>query len=171
MAARKKSAKITKKAKPRNSSHNPSKEIKALKAQLDYFKNQMMASSGVQLERNVGELNEQLVKLVSININTQSKMTELLIKMTDLVRENRELISLLEESSEEETAEKTGGNENLVFELKRIEKNTAENMKATMELSQYLKKTYTKLLLSKAIGEKMSEMPTPETEEMKPSDM
>jgi hypothetical protein len=143
-----------------------SKELEELKAQLDYFKNQMVNSSNAQLERNVNELNEQLTKLISININLQSKMTELLIKMTDIVRENRELISLLEESSEEETAEKSGvSNENLIFELKKIEKNTSETMKSNLELSQFLKKMYTKNLLNKAIGNQINEMPTPESEE------
>ncbi|MDD3888279.1 MAG: hypothetical protein PHN19_06005 [Patescibacteria group bacterium] len=143
-----------------------SKQLEDLKSQVDYFKNQIVSSSNAQLERNVNELNEQLVKLVSININLQSKMTELLIKMTDLVRENRELISLLEESSEESSAENVGlSNENLVFELKKIEKNTSDTMKSNQELGQYLKKMYTKNLLSKAIGEKMNQMPMPENDE------
>ncbi|MFA5303725.1 MAG: hypothetical protein WC393_04285 [Candidatus Nanoarchaeia archaeon] len=147
-----------------------SKQIEELTSQVDYFKNQMVSSSNAQLERNVNELNEQLMKLVSININLQSKMTELLIKMTDLVRENRELISILEESSEEESDEKQGAsNENVVFELKKIEKNTSETMKSNLELGQFLKKMYTKSLLTQAIGNKLSEMPTPESEEeMKP---
>lgn len=150
-----------------------SKQLEELTAQVDYFKNQLVSSSNAQLERNVNELNEQLIKLVSININLQSKMTELLIKMTDLVRENRELISLLEESSEEDSAEKQGvSNENVVFELKKIEKNTSEAMKSNVELSQFLKKMYTKNLLTKAIGDKVNEMPTPEgEEEMKTIDL
>ncbi|MFA5333631.1 MAG: hypothetical protein WC376_03990 [Candidatus Nanoarchaeia archaeon] len=147
-----------------------SKQIEELTSQVDYFKNQIVSSSNAQLERNVNELNEQLMKLVSININLQSKMTELLIKMTDLVRENRELISILEESSEEESDEKQGAsNENVVFELKKIEKNTSETMKSNLELGQFLKKMYTKSLLTQEIGNKLGEMPTPENEEeMKP---
>jgi hypothetical protein len=143
-----------------------SKQIEDLKSQVDYFKNELVSSSNANLERNVNELNEQLMKLVSININLQSKMTELLIKMTDLVRENRELIGLLEESSEEDSAEKSGvSNENIIFELKKIEKNTSETMRSNLELGQYLKKMYTKNLLTKAIGEKMNGMPMPESEE------
>jgi hypothetical protein len=162
MATRKKASKKTK----NSVDSKQTKQIEELTAQIDYFKNQIVSSSNAQLERNVNELNEQLMKLVSININLQSKMTELLIKMTDLVRENRELISLLEESSEEETAEKSGANnENMIFELKKIEKNTSETMKSNLELGQFLKKMYTKNLLTKAIGNKMNEMPTPENEE------
>jgi len=135
-----------------------SKEIDNLKAQLDFFKNEMVSSSSAQLEKNVNNLNEQISKLVSININLQSKMTELLIKMTDLVRENRELISLLEEASEEETAEKPGsGNEELIFELKKIEKNTEDSLKSSQELAQYMKRMYTKNLLTKVIGEKLQQ--------------
>jgi hypothetical protein len=169
MAAKKKSSRKTK----NSVDIEQSKQIEDLISQVDYFKNQMVSSSNAQLERNVSELNEQLMKLVSININLQSKMTELLIKMTDLVRENRELIGLLEESSEEESAEKPGvSNESIVFELKKIEKNTSETMKSNQELGQYLKKMYTKNLLNKAIGEKMNEMPTPENdEEMKTIDL
>jgi hypothetical protein len=150
-----------------------SKQIEDLKSQVDYFKNEMVSSSNANLERNVNELNEQLIKLVSININLQSKMTELLIKMTDLVRENRELIGLLEESSQEDSAEKSGvSNESIVFELKKIEKNTSETMRSNLELGQYLKRMYTKNLLIKAIGEKMNGMPMPESEEeMKTSEL
>ncbi|MDD5499483.1 MAG: hypothetical protein PHT91_01240, partial [Candidatus Nanoarchaeia archaeon] len=107
-----------------------SKEIENLKSQLNFFKNEMVSSSNATLEKNVNTLNEQLAKLVGININLHSKMTELLIKMTDLVREDRELVSLLEESSEEESVEKQPiSNQELIFELKKIEKNTSDSAK------------------------------------------
>lgn len=141
-----------------------SSEINELREQLDYFKQQMVSSSNAQFERNVQELNEQLAKLVSININLQSKMTELLIKMTDLVRENRELISLLEESGEDESEKKNEADEGMVFELKKIEKNTSDTSKYVQEMGSHLKRLYTKNLLSKAIGDKMNEMPMPESQ-------
>lgn len=166
MAAQKKASLKKPAAKKKSASKSTvdakqSKQINELMAQIDYFKNQMVSSSNAQLERNVQELNEQLTKLVSININLQSKMTELLIKMTDLVRENRELISLLEESGEEDIEKKSESNDGVIFELKKIEKNTSENSKYVQELGAHLKKMYTKNLLSKAIG---NEMPMPESE-------
>jgi hypothetical protein len=139
------------------------KEIKELKSQVDYFKNQMANSSNSELEKNVEELNEQITKLVSININLQSKMTELLIKMTDLVRENRELIGLLEEAGDEDKTEKSNsiGNDSILFELKKIEKNTSDSLKINYDLNSFMKKMYTKNLLSKAINGKIEEMEMP----------
>lgn len=170
MVAKKKTVKKTKKSNSKKSiDTKQSKEIKELKSQVEYFKKQLIASSNAELEKNVNELNEQLSKLVSININLQSKMTELLIKMTDLVRENRELISLLEDAGAEEAESKTQGisSESVLFELKKIEKNTNETLKTNIELTHHLKKMYTKNLLSKAINGKIQEMPLPENEEGK----
>lgn len=164
MAAKKKSSK------KKSVDTKQSEQLEELKAQVEYFKNQIVSSSNAQLERNVNELNNQLARLTSININLQSKMTELLIKMTDLVRENRELINLLEESAEGEAEEKSEPNQGLIFELKKIEKNTSDTLKSNQELAQHLKRVYTKTLLTRAIGEKITEMPEPE-QELKPSEL
>ncbi|MBN1923903.1 MAG: hypothetical protein JW791_04040 [Nanoarchaeota archaeon] len=168
MVAKKKTAKKTAKKKTATKS-SVNKEIKALKEQLDVFKSQMRESSSAKLEQNIEDLSEQLNKMVSININLQSKMTELLIKVTDLIRENRELISLLEEASsgeeEEGEANKAFDSEIMLVELKKIEKNTSDLTAENVKLNDYIKRMYTKSLLSKAIKGKVESSPKKEEEE------
>jgi hypothetical protein len=144
-------------------------DIKKLKAQVSALKSLMKESSSSKLEQNVEELNEQITKMVSININLQSKMTELLIKVTDLIRENRELISLLEEASE--VAEEEAGPDwsGMIAELKNITSNTADLKSENTKLVDYIKRFYTKGLLTRAVtGGKMeegAEVPVPEESE------
>lgn len=125
-------------------------DIRELKEQVLFLKEQLNSSGSHQLKSNIGELNEQITKLVSININLQSKMTELLIKVTDLIRENRELVSLLEESSD--SGEEGVSNEGLLVELKKIEINTSGLYQENFKLTEYIKRMYTKSLLSSAIN-------------------
>ncbi len=141
-------------------------EIKELKSQVEFLKKIVEESSAKKLEDNIEELNEQITKMVSININLQSKMTELLIKVTDLIRENRELVNLLEEASEEEEEEGPDWNSILV-ELKKIEKNTADFKEANSKLVEYIKKMYTKNLLAKAIKGADAGIPIPSEKEVK----
>ncbi|PJA22828.1 hypothetical protein COX58_01065, partial [archaeon CG_4_10_14_0_2_um_filter_Archaea_38_6] len=109
-----------------NNKRTPNPDVKRLREQMNDLMRQVKDSTTTRLEENVEELNEQLNKMVSVNINLQSKMTELLIKVTDLVRENRELISLLEEEAEGEagTNDKGTSSDSLIMELKKIETNT-----------------------------------------------
>jgi len=141
-------------------------DIKELKEQVLFLKEQLSSSSSNQLKNNIEELNEQITKLVSININLQSKMTELLIKVTDLIRENRELVSLLEEASDGEQGGGTS-NEGLLVELRKIENNTNELYQENSKLVEYIKRMYTKSLLSSAMNGNVNEektMPLPSEE-------
>ncbi len=149
-----------------------SKQISLLKEQLESFKKQMRESSSAKLDDSIEDLSDQLNKMVSININLQSKMTELLIKVTDLIRENRELIGLLEEASageeEGEVEVKNPDYEGLLVEMKKIEKNTSDLLVENLKLNNYIKKNYTRRLLSSAIQGKVKEennFPAPPEEE------
>lgn len=139
-------------------------EIGKLKAQVSALKDLMKESTSGRLEQNIEELNEQLNKMISININLQSKMTELLIKVTDLIRENRELISLLEEASETTAGEESKGPdwESLLVELKNITSNTTDLKEENTKLVDYIKRFYTKNLLSKAVKGRIKEAPEEE---------
>lgn len=163
----------TKKTKAKKTS-GVSSEIKTLKNQVASMKKMIKQSNKNSLDNSVEELNEQLTKMISININLQSKMTELLIKVTDLIRENRELISLLEEASETEDVKKEEGESesmaNLLIELRKITDNTLLMKDSFKDLNVYIRRAYTKGLLSKAIGGKIEikedekTLPVPEKE-------
>ncbi|VVB74521.1 Uncharacterised protein [Candidatus Tiddalikarchaeum anstoanum] len=133
-------------------------ELKGLRLQVSALKKSIEDSTYAKFENNVEDLNEQLTKMISINITLQSKMTELLIKVTDLIRENRELIGLLEEASSSEGQAGGQGEDTMgsvLLELKKINKNTFLMGESFKDLDGYIKKMYTKGLLSKAIGDKV----------------
>ena len=48
-----------------------------------------------ELGDNISRLNEQVLKLVTVNINLQAKITELLIKSTEQIEQVTEMIELL----------------------------------------------------------------------------
>lgn len=133
--------------------------IEELKQEMLLLKQTFEERATNKLEDNVQNLNEQIVKMVSVNINLQSKMTELLIKVTDLIRENREIISLLEEASEIEPSIKQKGKldyEGVFLEVKKISLSTSKISEENKELLEYMKKMYTKQLLNKTLNGNIS---------------
>ena len=78
-------------------------------------------------EDSISQLRGQTDKMVTININLQAKVTELLIKMTDLTENVTDMVDLLKEASE---LEDEGGGapmnvEPIVNEIKNLEKQNA----------------------------------------------
>ena len=110
-------------------------------------------------EDAISELREQIDKMVTININLQAKVTELLIKMTDLTENVTEMVDLLKEAGEleEETGGPTMNVEPIVNEIKALEKQNAEMVKAIKALNDYLKKMYTRQLIGRAVRENYGE--------------
>jgi hypothetical protein len=109
-------------------------------------------------ERDILELREQVEKLITLSINLQAKMTELMIKVTDLIANEKEMITLLKEVSEIEAeslkaSEATGGTvqqvnlQPLIDELKKLSSQNEQMIKSMGEVENYLKKAYTKGLL------------------------
>ncbi len=138
------------------------KEIESLRKEME---ERTSTEQYDKLSNNIEDLNEQITKMVSININLQSKMTELLIKVTDLIRENRELIGLLEEASEAEVMEPETSRTELLNELKMIKSSISEMSSSFKGLEKYIKKAYTKEMLSKAVGGKVEAPPEKKEEE------
>ena len=137
----------------RNNSNK--KAINELKQEVIILKQSLENRETNKLEHNIQNLNEQIIKMVSVNINLQSKMTELLIKVTDLIRENREIISLLEEASEIEPTNKEKNKidyEGIFLEVKKISLSTSKMSEENKGLLDYMKRIYTKQLLSKTLN-------------------
>lgn len=109
-----------------------------------------------ELRKSVSDLSEQVSKMVTVNINLQAKMTELMIKIADLVKELREIGDLLRRASEVEVEEGAAPAEisltPVVEELKKISEQNERVVKAIEGLQDYLKRTYTRSLISRALG-------------------
>lgn len=107
-----------------------------------------------QFETAINELTQQTDKMVTVSINLQAKMTELMIKVTDLTENVTEMVDILKEAGEMEMETHEGGEmdvEPIVAELKNLEKQNAETVKEIKNLIKYMKKMYTKQLIGKAI--------------------
>ncbi|RLG17199.1 hypothetical protein DRN62_01820 [Nanoarchaeota archaeon] len=107
-------------------------------------------------EEAINKLNEQIEKMVTISINLQAKMTELMIKMTDLVEGVNEMVGLLKEASEVELEQlkEAGVTLNvgpLIEEVKKLQEQNKEMVKALKGLEGYFKKMYTRELITKAV--------------------
>ncbi|MCW1296884.1 MAG: hypothetical protein OH319_04355 [Candidatus Parvarchaeota archaeon] len=108
-------------------------------------------------EREILELREQVEKLITLSINLQAKMTELMIKITDLITNEKEMIALLKEVSEIEAENLKSASESgtvaqvnfqpLLDELKKLSSQNEQMIKSMSEVENYLKKAYTKGLL------------------------
>lgn len=58
-----------------------------------------------ELTRNLERLNEYVSKLITVNINLQAKITELLIKDSEMIEQVTEMVELLKKASEIEVSE------------------------------------------------------------------
>lgn len=107
-----------------------------------------------ELKKNIERLSEQISKLVTINLNLQAKMTELMIKMTDLIKNEDEMIELLRKASEIEVSAEREIKVDLTpltKELKELSETNKKLVEGLKLLENYLKKAYTKELISKAV--------------------
>lgn len=108
-----------------------------------------------KLRDNIERLNEQISKLITININLQAKMTELLIKDAELIEQTTEMVELLKRASEVEgggeKAEAKIDMQPVVDELKKISSQNEVISVALERLIGTQSKEYTRELLSKAL--------------------
>jgi|GEM_PF-1483080 len=86
---------------------NPIKKLKKRVEELEEEKQVQIPMK--ELSENIERLNEQVLKLVTVNINLQAKITELLIKNTEQIEQVTEMIELLKKASEVEMAESKEG--------------------------------------------------------------
>lgn len=126
------------------------KEVKALKEREG-------EDTQDKLKDNIERLNEQISKLITININLQAKMTELLIKDAEMIEQTTEMVELLKKASEVE-----GGGAGEKSELKvdmgpvvdELRKISAQNEIISGSLERLMglqSKEYTRNLLTKAL--------------------
>lgn len=134
----------------------PINPIKKLERKIEELEGQRSGNVPVkELGENVDKLNEQLMKLITVNINLQAKITELLIKTTEQIEQVTEMTELLKRASEIET-----GNEKeikidmspVVAELKVISTQNEEIKKGFGELSGFMRKDYRREMISQAIS-------------------
>jgi hypothetical protein len=108
-----------------------------------------------QFESAINKLAEQTDKMVTVSINLQAKMTELMIKVTDLTENVIEMVDVLKEAGELDMESSTEGAtvsvEPIVSELKKMQQQNEETLKEIKNLLAYMKKSYTRELIGKAV--------------------
>jgi hypothetical protein len=106
-----------------------------------------------ELGENIEELNEQVLKLVTVNINLQSKITELLIKNTEQIEQVTEMIELLKRASEVEVGEKEVKLDlsPVVTELRTMSAQNEEIKRGLQELSNFMRTLYRRERITQAI--------------------
>jgi len=93
------------------------------------------------LRRELTDLNMLINKMVATNINVQSKVTESLIKMDDLLKEVKDMVELLQVATEMESGpSEVHGLNDLVDANKMISK-------SMVSIEDYMKKIYRRLII------------------------
>jgi len=106
-----------------------------------------------ELKENIERLNEQVLKLVTVNINLQAKITELLIKTTEQVEQVNEMIELIKRASEVETTETKEGKIDMspVVNQLKIMSGQNETIKDSLSrLSDFMRVLYRREKLTQA---------------------
>lgn len=93
------------------------------------------------LRRELNDLNRMLNQLVATNINIQSKVTELIVRMDDVLKEVKDMVELLQVATEMERGS---------FEIKGLNEliNYArETNTSVSNVESYVKKIYRRIFL------------------------
>ncbi|HLE06825.1 MAG TPA: hypothetical protein VI790_05700 [Candidatus Nanoarchaeia archaeon] len=134
----------------------PINPIKKLERKIEELEGQRAGNVPVrELGENVDKLNEQLMKLITVNINLQAKITELLIKTTEQIEQVTEMTELLKRASEIETSNEKEIKIDMspvVAELKVLSSQNEEIKKGFGELSGFMRKDYRREMISQAIN-------------------
>jgi len=140
----------------------PINPIKKLKKRLEALEGREVKQVPMkELGENIARLNEQVLKLVTVNINLQAKITELLIKNTEQVEQVTEMIELLRRASEVETGDKEIKIDTtpIVAELKVISTQNEEVKRGFAELSNFMRTIYRREKITQAIQTRPKEAP------------
>ncbi len=108
-----------------------------------------------ELGENIEKLNEQVSKLVTVNINLQAKITELLIKTAEQIEQVTEMIELLKHASELDTSSDKEVKIDLspvVAELKVISSQNESIKKSFADLETFMRSNYRRNLITQAIN-------------------
>jgi hypothetical protein len=155
----------------------PVSPIKRLEREIEELKGRKVAEVPIEkLGANIDKLNEQVSKLITVNINLQAKMTELLIKNAELIEGVTEMVQLLKRASEVEAGPSVETMEErpqlkidmgpVVNELKNISTQNAQILSGFAKLNEYMQKDYRKEMLGRVLDTPASParpeaMPTP----------
>ena len=102
-----------------------------------------------EFSHEIRESNEQMGKMITINLTLQSKITELLIKMADLVKNVNEMVILLKETGEEE--EQGSDFSPMVKALEDMKGQNEEILVALQAIDKHMSRDYTREMLGRAI--------------------
>jgi len=131
----------------------PISPIKKIEKEIERLRKEKFSTT-IPLEefkKDVEKLSEQIDKLVTINLTLQTKITELLVKHAELLKDLDDMILLLKQATEVETETGIVNLEPVVEELKKLEKQNEEMSEAIRELTAYLRRTYTRGLIERIV--------------------
>jgi methyl-accepting chemotaxis protein len=101
----------------------------------------------------INKLAKQVDRIAVTNLSLQAKMTDLLIRVTDMIKHMESMINLLQKASEfeGEAPEIKANIEPVTNELKKLNIQT-EELKAKMgDMTEYMRKVYTRQLLGRVV--------------------
>ena len=101
----------------------------------------------------INKLAKQVDRIAVTNLSLQAKMTDLLIRVTDMIKHMESMINLLQKASEGEgePPEIKANIEPVTNELKKLNIQM-EELKAKMgDMTEYMRKVYTRQLLGRVI--------------------
>lgn len=130
----------------------PISPIKKIQRELEEIRKSRVATLPLEeFKKDVEKLSEQIDKLITINLTLQTKITELLVKHAEVLKDLDEMVNLLRQATEIESEAGTVNLAPVVEELKKIQEQNKELMETIRELTTYLKRTYTRGLIERIV--------------------
>ncbi len=148
----------------------PLSPLKKIKQEIEDLKRTRVEQVPLDdLRRNIERLNEQVSKLVTVNINLQAKITELLIKDSEMIEQVTEMVDLLKKASEMEVTEAGPAAapqvkinlDPVILELKKLGLQNDQLLQSFSFLQEYMSKTYTRSLITQMVAKPEQELPPP----------
>ncbi len=103
-----------------------------------------------RLDSQIEDINNQMEKMISVNLTLQSKITELMIKQIDLIENLKKMVDLLEEAGQEEE-EKTDFITPLKETMETLVSKQDEILTALQTIDKHITREYTREMLTKAL--------------------
>lgn len=103
-----------------------------------------------ELGHEISNASDEMQKMITINLTLQSKMTELMIEITHLVKNVSEMVALLKEAGEEEESQMDFSP--MVKAMEDMKAQNEEILIALQAIDKHLTRGYTREMLGKALG-------------------
>ncbi|MCW1300864.1 MAG: hypothetical protein QW507_01515 [Candidatus Nanoarchaeia archaeon] len=130
----------------------PISPIKKIQKELEEIRRSKISTLPLdEFKKDVEKLSEQIDKLITINLTLQTKITELLVKHAEVLKDLDEMVNLLRQATEIESESSVVNLAPVVDELKKIQEQNKEMMETIRELTTYLKRTYTRGLIERIV--------------------